>query len=92
MTSIRYAFLANLRRAALAAGLLAAFATIAAVPSGRDRLADEVVVEEPAPPPPQTRPVEGQTPKRSDQPEERKRSQDGPLEDELLPSGLRLPA
>lgn len=92
MTSKRHAFPTTLRRAALAAGLLAAFAATAAAPTDRVLLAGEAVIEEPAQASPQTRPSEEQTPQQSEQPKERKRTYDGPPRDELLPNGRRLPA
>jgi len=93
MTSTRHTFPTIVYRATLAAGLLAALGATATAPVDRGLRAGEVAIEEPAPAPsPQSRPVEEQTPQRSDQPEERKRTQDGPPKDELLPSGRRLPA
>ncbi len=92
MTSTRHAFPKTLRRAALAAGLLAAFTVDASGPPDRVLLAGETVIEEPAPAPLQTLPAGEQTPQQSDQPKERKRTHDGPPKDELLPNDRRLPA
>jgi len=92
MTSKRHAFPTTLRRTALAAGLLAAFAASASAPADRVLIAGEAVIEEPAQSSPQTRPTDEQTPQQSEQPQERKRTYDGPPKDELLPSGRRLPA
>jgi hypothetical protein len=93
MTSMWHAFPPALRHATLASSLFAAIAVVACAPAHPGRLADEVVIEESAPvPAPQTRPIESQTPQRGDQPRERKRSEDGPPRDELLPGGRRLPA
>lgn len=93
MTSTWHDLLTTLYRAALAAGLLAAFSTTASAREDRGLLAADVVIEEPASAsPPQTRPAEDQTPQQSDQPKERKRTYDGPPRDELLPNGRRLPA
>jgi hypothetical protein len=93
MTSTRHVFLTTLRRAALAAGLLAAFTVSPSAPADRGLLAGEVGIEEPASTPaPQTPPADGQTPQQSDQPKERKRTYDGPPRDELLPNERRLPA
>ena len=94
MTSTWHDLLTTLYRAALAAGLLAAFATTtASAREDRGLLAADVVIEEPASVPvPQTPPPEDQTPQQSDQPRERKRTYDGPPKDELLPNGRRLPA
>ena len=93
MTSTRHVFPTTLRRATLPAIVLAAVTASAYVPADRSLLAGEVAIEAPVPAAaPQERPVEKQAPKRSDQPRERKRSEDGPPRDELLPSIRRLPA
>ena len=93
MTSRSHAFPTSLYRAALAAGLLAAFTVDASAPAEHCLLAGEVVIDEPAQAsPPQPRPSEEQTPQQSDQPKERKRTYDGPPRDELLPIARRLPA
>ena len=93
MTSTWHDLLTTLYRAALTAGLLAAFSTTASAREARGLLAADVVIEEPASAPvPQTPPSEEQTPQQSDQPKERKRTHDGPPKDELLPNGRRLPA
>jgi hypothetical protein len=90
---MRHAFPTTLRRAALAAGLLAAFAIDASVPMDRGLLAGEAVLDEPVQvAPPETRPSDEQTPQQSEQPKERKRTYDGPPRDELLPNERRLPA
>jgi hypothetical protein len=93
MTSRQHAFLAILHRAVLSAGLIAMAVAIGSKPADQSLLAAEVVIEAPAPAPPaESRPAEETTPKRGDQPKERKRTQDGPPRDELLPNGRRLPA
>jgi hypothetical protein len=93
MTSKRHAFPTTLRRAALAASLLAALTISASARADHGLLAGEVDIEEPATASPlQGPPSEEQTPQQSDQPRERKRTYDGPPRDELLPIERRLPA
>jgi len=93
MTSKRHAFPTTLRRAALAASLLAALTVSPSAQADHGLLAGEVDIEESASAPaPQAPPADEQTPQQSDQPKERKRTYDGPPRDELLPNERRLPA
>jgi len=93
MASIGHALLTIRHRTAFAAGLLVAFVATATTPPDRSLLAGEVVIKDTAPAQsPQTRPVDEQAPQRSEHPEQRKRTRDGPPQDELQPSGRRLPA